>query len=268
MTNLLRKVRHQFVERSIAREKRRFSAYKPQYGTALSLTEAVKQFPRRDDLYAYLHHFFFYHLPQSFVEHRKYFSENARGFGEESFHSMWYLLLREFRPKTMLEIGVFRGQVVSLWTLIAKTDSIDTQVHCISPFTTAGDAVSDYPVVDFLADVALNFEHFNIPMPTCVKALSTDADAVDYLRRHKFDCIYIDGSHDYEVVLADYRNSVTSLNDGGLLVMDDSSLETDFAPPSFSFAGHPGPSAVARRYADKELTFVAGVGHQNIYIKR
>jgi predicted O-methyltransferase YrrM len=85
------------------------------------------------------------------------------------------------------------------------------------------------------------------------------------MKKNSFDCIYIDGSHDYEVVLADYRNSVASLKPGGILVMDDSSLGTDFSPPKFSFAGHPGPSRVAREFADRELVFLAGVGHQNVY---
>jgi hypothetical protein len=49
--------------------------------------------------------------------------------------------------------------------------------------------------------------------------------------------------------------------------MDDSSLHTDFKPPTFSFAGHAGPSKVAREFADRELRFVGAVGHQNVYQK-
>ena len=133
--------------------------------------------------------------------------------------------------------------------------------------TCSSDLVSDYASIDFLADVAQNFRHFDLAEPQYIKALSTDQQAVSHMQREKFDCIYIDGSHDYEVVLSDYRNSVAALNTGGILVMDDSSLYTDFNPPAFSFAGHPGPSKVARECADRELTFVAGVGHQNIYRK-
>ena len=57
----------------------------------------------------------FYHLPFSIINHRVYFSKEFRGFGEEAFHSMWYLLLSEFKPKNCLEIGVYRGQIISLW---------------------------------------------------------------------------------------------------------------------------------------------------------
>src|SRR6516225_3252702 len=79
----------------------------------LSFSQAVRCFPSRNDLFAYMHRYFFTRLPHPLREHRVYFSEKGRGFGEEAFHSMWYLVLREFRPSTLMEIGVFRGQVIS-----------------------------------------------------------------------------------------------------------------------------------------------------------
>jgi hypothetical protein len=68
-------------------------------------------------------------------------------------------------------------------------------------------------------------------------------------------------------VVRDYHNSVAALKAGGLLILDDSSLYTDFDPPVFSFAGFPGPSTVARELADRELEHLGGVGHQNVYRK-
>ena len=52
------------------------------------------------------------------------------------------------------------------------------------------------------------------------------------------------------------------------MILDDASLYTDYNPVSFSFAGHPGPSKVAREFADKEMDFVGAVGHNNVYRKR
>jgi Methyltransferase domain len=258
--------RSQAISRERAR--RRFSAHRDEYSLDLSFSSAAKRFATRDCLYAYLHHYFVHLLPTELQLHRRYFAAEQRGFGEEAFHSMWYLLLREYRPKRFLEIGVFRGQVISLWALIARLQSDLAEIHCISPFSAAGDDVSDYPNIDFLNDVLLNFRHFGLPQPLHLRALSTDRNAIDYMREHRFDCIYIDGSHDFDVVLSDYRNSVSALNPGGLLVMDDSSLGTEFTPPAFSFAGHPGPSRVAREFADRELIHLGGVGHQNVYRKR
>lgn len=101
-----------------------------------------------------------------------------------------------------------------------------------------------------------------------VKALSTDHEAVAHIQSQSWDMIYIDGSHEFEIVLKDYRLCLENLRKGGILVLDDASLNTDYKPPSFSFAGHPGPSRVAREYADKEMEFLGAVGHNNVYKKK
>jgi len=234
----------------------------------LSFSAAVQRFSTRNELFAYMHRYFYTLLPEPLRQHRAYFARNGRGFGEEAFHAMWYLLMREFKPVSLLEIGVFRGQVISLWALIARLAGTPVSVRCISPFSEAGDRVSKYPRLNYFEDVMLNFQHFNLPRPDCFQGFSTDPAARTYLQQVPLDCIYVDGGHDDEVVICDYHNSVAALQSGGLLVLDDSSLYTDFDPPIFSFAGHPGPSKVARQLADRELEFMGGVGHQNVYRKR
>jgi predicted O-methyltransferase YrrM len=70
------------------------------------------------------------------------------------------------------------------------------------------------------------------------------------------------------VVLEDYKNSLRALKPGGLIVFDDSSVYTDYQPPGFPFKGHPGPSQIVRDYAMKEMCFLGGVGHNNVFQKR
>jgi len=70
------------------------------------------------------------------------------------------------------------------------------------------------------------------------------------------------------VVVPDYRPCREHLRPDGLLVLDDASVASSFRPPPFSFAGHPGPSRVAREYADKEMQFLGAVGHNNVYKRR
>ena len=69
------------------------------------------------------------------------------------------------------------------------------------------------------------------------------------------------------MALADYELCRDNLVPGGLLVMDDSSLHTGYQPPRFSTAGHPGPSDVVQQFAMKELLFLGGVGHNNVFKK-
>lgn len=250
-------------------EYRRYSKLQENYHNELSFSSASKTFQTRNDLYTYLHHYYHNRCPKIICDHRKYIESGNRGFGEEAFHAMWWLLLLEYKPVQMLEIGVYRGQIISLWALINKYLHRHCEVHGISPFSSLGDSVSSYlKDLDYMADVVETFKYWKLPPPVLVKALSTDPEAFAHLQSQPWDMIYIDGSHEYEIVLKDYRLCLENLRKGGILVLDDASLNTDYKPPSFSSAGHPGPSRVAREYADKEMEFLGAVGHNNVYRRK
>ncbi len=245
-----------------------YGRYQRQYDRDLTFSKAVLNYPDRNSLHAYAHHYFCHQCPQRIADHRVYFKQNVRGFGEDAFHAMWWLLLREYQPRLCLEIGVYRGQVISLWALIAQMLSFPCEIHGISPFTPLGDAVSVYREdVNYLTDTLDSFKYLKLPAPTLVKALSTDPEAIEHIASCSWGLIYIDGSHDYEIASADYHLCRDHLAPGGLLVMDDASLGTSFRPPVFSFAGHPGPSRVAAECAMQELKFLGAVGHNNVFQK-
>ncbi len=232
----------------------------------LTFSEAAKLYQDRNAMHSYMHHHFRHICPLSVKQHRKYFKENKRGFGEDAFHSMWYCLFKELKPVKCLEIGVYRGQAISLWALLSRLFNYDCNIHGISPFTQAGDEVSKYLTnVDYESDTIKNHKQFNLPTPGLLKAFSTEEEAKFLINSKKWDLIYIDGSHDYEVALSDYECCKNALSEKGILVIDDSSLYTDYVPPSFSFAGHPGPSRIVNELAMKELYFVGAVGHNNIF---
>ena len=239
------------------------------YTPELSFTEAATRCPERNAMHAYAVHYYAHNLPVRLREHRTYFKQNMRGFGEDAFHAMWWMLFLEYQPRQCLEIGIYRGQIISLWALIAQILNYSCGIHGISPFSSLGDTVSVYREdVDFFTDTLNSFMIFNLPAPTLVKALSTDLAAIKHVSRHCWNLIYIDGSHDFEIALADYQLCREHLAIGGLLVIDDSSLGTSFSPPLFSFAGHPGPSRVAAEFAMREMKFLGAVGHNNVFQKK
>lgn len=231
------------------------------------LTEVFSQYPDRNLLYAHMRDYFDNSCPQSIRDHRFYFSQERRGYGENAFHAMWWLLMRQFKPQKCLEIGIYRGQVISLWALIAKFQNFPCEVHGISPFSPLGDSVSVYlQGIDYLNDVKNSFEHFNLPKPVLIEALSSEPTAVEHVKSIRWDLIYIDGCHDYEAVLADYKLCKNHLTPNGIIVMDDSGLETSFIPSKgLSFAGHPGPSRVVQEFAMKEMFFIGAVGHNSVF---
>src|SRR4030095_11685340 len=139
-------------------------------------------------------------LPEFVREHRRYFTAEQRGFGEDAFHTMWYVLFEEFRPASALEIGVYRGQTITLWKLLSRYFGFSCRVGCISPFTPAGDAVSQYAErIDYYEDVVCNHARFNLDLPKFSRQLSTTPEARRFALECPWNLIYIDGNHDYEV---------------------------------------------------------------------
>jgi hypothetical protein len=214
----------------------------------------------------------FYHgkdFPASLKAHRSYFMTGRRGFGEDAFHGMWWMLFREFRPERFLEIGVYRGQTLSLAALLQRELGINGSVTGISPFTPSGDSVSRYlKDINYLADTKANFVHFGLAQPELVQAFSTDTAARTRVTSEVWDAIYIDGNHDYEVARADWGLCVKHIVKGGVVVLDDSALDTAYRPPVFATAGHPGPSRVAREVDRVNFREILRVGHNRVFQKQ
>ena len=207
-------------------------------------------------------------LPQALRDHREYFQSERRGFGEDAFHTLWWLLVKRFQPANFLEIGVYRGQTISLVALLNKLADTPCDIHGISPFSSAGDSVSKYRAeVDYLSDTLANFDHFSLPHPNLLKAYSTDSEAVAHIRSRTWDCIYIDGNHDYEIVRKDWEVCSTNVNPGGLIVLDDSGLTTSYRPPRFATGGHPGPSKLAAELTNSAFAEILQVGHNRVFQK-
>ncbi len=207
-------------------------------------------------------------LPEHIKRHRQYFSMEKRGFGEDAFHVMWSLLIDRFKPVKFLEIGVYRGQVLSLISLLQKDLGIEPDNSGIGPFERIGDAASvvDYgSCPDWIEDIRANVSHFDIPQPRLIKALSTDPIAVETISSSTWDMIYIDGNHDYEVVVEDWKNCAGNVKVGGIIVLDDSGLDSGYRPPMFSSAGFPGPSRVANTVGKDSFREILQVGHNRAF---
>jgi hypothetical protein len=220
------------------------------------------------EFYTRCFHYFHTRLPEPLRKHRAYFETGGRGFGEKAFHVMWFLLFREFPPESFLEIGVFRGQTLSLAALLARQFKLDCSTQGISPFSPAGDAVSKYRRdVDYYDDTLKNIAHFSLPVPSLLKAYSTDESAQKLVASRDWSFIYIDGNHDYEIARRDWDLCSAHLQPGGLIVLDDSGLTTSYAPPIFATGGHPGPSKLAQEIDRTRFREILQVGHNRVFQK-
>lgn len=225
----------------------------------------------RNECYIYFDNYFKFKSKKIIRKHRYYFSKSKRGYGENSFHAMWEFLIMIFKPNLVLEIGVYRGQVISLLELLISSYTQNYEVWGISPLDNSKDSVSNYKELNYFEDIKRNFMKFNLRNPNLIKAYSHEIKAVDFISSKTWDLIYIDGSHDYEDVKKDLDNCLPFVKSGGLIVLDDSSLYEDFNLDEKKFKyfkGHPGPSRVMQELnQSKDVRFYLGVGHNNVFIK-
>jgi hypothetical protein len=209
----------------------------------------------------------FFKLPKIIKKHRFYFSKKNRGYGENAFHKMWEHIFKKYKPLNILEIGVYRGQTISLFLLLSDFFNLKSNVYGISPLENVGDSVSRYPNLDYREDILKNTRRFSSKNYLILDEFSTSSKSINFISSKKWDLIYIDGNHDYEVVKMDFNNCSNNLKIGGLLVLDDSSLFTNFIPPFYSNSGHPGPSKVADEIDLNTFKELLSVGHNRVFIK-
>ena len=262
----IRFVRSQINRWRGERAKRRVLALAPQAEPEIVRADWEESLHDPTGFYLLAFRYFHLRLPALLQEHRRYFSTDGRGFGEDAFHTMWFLLRREFGWESFLEIGVFRGQTLSLCALLSRLNHQPCEVHGISPFSSTGDSVSRYQCrVNYREDTLANFDHFGLPHPQLLKAYSTEAAALERIASRDWSGIYIDGNHDYEVAKADWKACSAAVAKGGVIVLDDSALGTAYRPPRFAFGGHPGPSRVAAEIDRTGFREILRVGHNRVF---
>lgn len=209
-------------------------------------------------------------VPELIREHRFFVEREKLGYGERVFHAMWWHIFNEYRPKTCLEIGVHRGQVLSLWGLCARLLGEQIFVAGVSPLDGLGDSVSNYvgSSEGYRQSIRRLHEHFSLSQPELIEARSEDPVAVSFVSSRAWDLVYIDGSHDFEVVQLDVQNAIDSLTVGGILVLDDATLDAVRALPLSAFPGHRGPTAAARQLnQNRRFRSIGSVGHNVVYLK-
>lgn len=201
------------------------------------------------------------------MKHKNYGDHSI--YGEVSFHYLWDLLVQncpdDFR---FLEIGVFKGQVISLIGLLAGLYKKRAFIVGISPFDGTGDKYSTYNRnLDYESIARKTWSNFlpegDISLQL-VKGSSTDIQKIsDIAVTYPYDIIYIDGCHDYDVVVKDILNYAPMVKDGGFLVMDDAA--TDRATHNWPGHADVGRAVVQFLDTNPQFQFLLAIGHIKLY---
>ena len=226
------------------------------------------------------------------ASHRRYVEEGRLGFGDPAFHSMWQSLLAaaqdRFGSVDTLEIGVFKGQVVSLWALLAQTYGWRLRIYAITPFEgqplpgarwwrslnarinpwfrqrlRSGDF---YPDDDYEKTVRRLFAHFQLDFDRVrwIRGYSQAPEVLAAVRTDRFHVIYVDGGHTFEAAGADIANFGPKVVTGGWLVMDDAACDL---PGTAFWKGHESVSRACRQLPALGFKNVLNVGHNRVFEK-
>jgi len=207
--------------------------------------------------------------------HRDWVVQNDFGYGNRAFHWMWNLICKELPMGfKFLEIGVFKGQVISLMSLLNKHHKKDGMVYGITPLTNAGDKYSKHPEVDYEDHIQRIYQNFGLDASDLgiIQGLSNDPDIIETAQDiGPFDVVFVDGCHDYDVVVSDIINYGEMVKPGGLMVIDDVSnyLNIPDGLIRMDWRGLEDVSNAARDTIEKDANFneLFAVGHNRIWKK-
>ena len=155
---------------------------------------------------------------------------HVKGDADPSNLELLTRLVAHLQPKTILEIGTFRGKTTYNLALYAPPDStvftIDLPLDMIGEADIPGYG-TDRPYFQHSSKIGKEFKGSNIEKKiqqifadSCKKEAQTLLD--EMLRDGKIDFAFIDASHDYESTKINFEELVLPrLNDGGVVVFDN-----------------------------------------------
>jgi glycosyltransferase involved in cell wall biosynthesis len=202
------------------------------------------------------------------IAHKNYCDHNI--YGEVPFHYLWELLVEEMPLHfKFLEIGVFKGQVISLIGLLMNRFQKGGTVVGVSTFDGSGDKYSNYSkTIDYETVTKETWNHFN---PENINAklnlIRGSSESAYHQISHysPYDIAYIDGCHDYEVVKSDIKNYSYMVKKDGFIVMDDSATDRD----TDNWPGHFEVGKATSELMDnnEDFKFLFAIGHIKLYRK-
>ena len=196
------------------------------------------------EVLGYLHHKFTDSMTKNpiLLRLREYVEVHELGFGDRAFYWAWKLLVDAMPSSfSFLEIGVYKGQTLSLVGMLAANLGKQAKIYGVTPLKNVGDKYSSY-APDGYAESIENLQQWaGVPLGSralIIDGLSNEDHTKSRCRAAApFDIIYIDGGHDYHIVANDIISYSEMIRHNGYLVMDDSS--SDLNLPEGIWRGHP-----------------------------
>jgi len=126
-------------------------------------------------------------------------------------------LVKELKPKRILEIGSLYGGTMWYWMHAVKgAEIVSVDIGVGAPDSRFSDM--EYARINLWPE----WERETGCIITQIRADSTSPETVKSVKEYTpFDFIFIDGGHDYQTAMADWQNYWPMLREGGLLAFHD-----------------------------------------------
>lgn len=213
-------------------------------------------------------------LHETLKTHYEIISKYELGWGEKAFRYLWALIFAESNLNTIkfLEIGVYKGSILSLSQLIAKELNLHLITYGLTPLNKSGDKYSVYKEEDYKECIKQCFIKTEAPTNNTyiINGLSTEEKAKDKLIEiNNFDIIYVDGGHDYNTVVNDIELCDKILNSNGLLILDDASVMLNIRDKEARFKGHYDVALAIKDKLENNLKYkhLFACGHNRVFRK-
>jgi hypothetical protein len=204
---------------------------------------------------------------------REYVKANSYGFCDDAHYTMWRELVKLMPDNfKFLEIGVFKGQIICLLSILNDRFKKNGSIFGVTPLENYGDKYSEYPNIDYSLEIKNLFQTFSVPFSLesqIINGLSTDDKIKQKIKDLKmFDLVYVDGGHDYDTVISDLILVKDILNINGYIVTDDSSCYKNLAGLAV-FTGHLEVCDAIKDNLEPDKNFVEilCVGHNRVFKK-
>ena len=217
-------------------------------------------------------------LEYEFLQHkdlqdiRGYFEEHY-GFAQNSWLPYWQAIFRSCNIENFLDVGVNSGQFSLLSKYLGKKFNKGVNVWSISPFTGVGDKYSTYEEKDYLKVFEFACDHFGMSIKdfNIIKGLSQDQEVKNQVKSVGYDLIYLDGSHDYEIVKQDIQYYVFELlKSGGIVIFDDCNSYIPFGGTLAHKQGYPDVERAVSELMDDndEYELLFKITHNKIFRRK